>query len=111
MGIEGSRSAFSELATLPVSDRILALYELGIQACAEGVGDRVAAVLVELMETLDFDYGEIAEAFYRLYDFCLERTRDGDLAQVAWTLGDLRDAWREAAGARAERAARTLRAG
>lgn len=97
MGTELAGAALAELSGLSTTDRVLALYELGIQACATRRRDDAVTVLVELMGVIDLDYGEIAEAFFRLYEFCLGKVGAGDFLEVAWVLQDLRDAWHEAA--------------
>jgi hypothetical protein len=97
MSIESRAAGLAELPGLSIADRILGLYEMGIEACAARRRDDAAMVLVELMAALDLDYGEIAAAFHRLYEFCLGKVGQGDFPQVAWVLQDLHDAWREAA--------------
>lgn len=81
----------TELRVLSTSDRLLGLYELGIDGCASGSTDQVSAVLNELIGALDFEYADIAEGFHRLYTYCLEQTRDGAFDRVAFILQDLRD--------------------
>jgi hypothetical protein len=79
-----------ELRELPTEDRLLRLYELGIEAAAARDTTEVSAVLTELIGALDFGYADIADAFIRLYAYCLERCEAGDLDHVAFVLADLR---------------------
>lgn len=81
----------TELRVLSTSDRLLGLYELGIDGCAAKHVDQVTAVLQELIGALDFEYADIAEGFHRLYTYCLEQTREGAFDRVAFILQDLRD--------------------
>ena len=81
----------TELRVLSTSDRLLGLYELGIDGCAAKHVDQVTAVLNELIGALDFEYADIAEGFHRLYTYCLEQTREGAVDRVAFILQDLRD--------------------
>jgi hypothetical protein len=83
-------TAIGNIRALPIEERLLALYELGIEASAARSAGRVTAVLNELITTLDFGYTDIAEGFYRLYTYCLERSDAGDFDQVGFVLGDLR---------------------
>jgi hypothetical protein len=85
------QSAIATFRSLDTSERLLALYGLGIEGCARRNPEQVTAVVEELMGTLDFAYAEIAEGFQRVYQYCLERARDGDFDQVAFVLQDLHD--------------------
>jgi hypothetical protein len=89
-------SAIHALRRLGLSERLLALYSYGIEGCAEQDEAQVSAVLTELIGTLNFDYGETATGFHRLYTFCLARVREGEFDQVAFILGDLHDTWAQA---------------
>jgi len=81
----------TELRVLSTSDRLLGLYELGIDGCAAKNVDQVSAVLQELIGALDFEYADIAEGFHRLYTYCQEQSREGAFDRVAFILQDLRD--------------------
>lgn len=83
--------AIAALRSLDTSERLLGLYDLGIEGCAQRRPEQVTAVIEELVGTLDFAYAEIAEGFQRVYEYCLERARDGGFDQVAFVLQDLRD--------------------
>lgn len=89
-------SPICALRDLSTSERLLGLYAYGIEACTERNRAQVTAALEELISVLDFSYGEIAEGFYRLYAYCLRKTREGQFDQVAWILGDLHDTWAKA---------------
>jgi hypothetical protein len=84
------------LQGLSPSERLLGLYAYAIQGCARGSREEVTAALDELTRTLNPDYGEITQAFERLYAFCLAKVADGELDQVAWILGDLHETWSRA---------------
>jgi hypothetical protein len=75
------------------SDRILALYDRALDGCLERNGSQVSDALVGLIGSLDFNANGTAEHFYRLYDFCLWRSRDRQFDKVMWILSDLRDTW------------------
>jgi hypothetical protein len=80
----------AELRVLPAQDRLLGLYGLGIDGCERNEGEQVQAVLDELIASLDFSYGDIAEAFQQLYAYCLAQCGHGALESVAFVLADLR---------------------
>jgi flagellar protein FliS len=79
------------LRALSATDRLLGLYELGLEGCDRKDPRQVATILIELMGTLDFEYAEIAEGFQRLYDYCLRQSREGEFTSVSFVLRDLRD--------------------
>jgi len=81
----------TQLRTLAPSDRLLGLYDLALVGCEDRELDHVAAVLRELIDALDFQYGEIAESFQRLYEFCSEQANVGAFERVAFVVRDLRD--------------------
>jgi hypothetical protein len=81
------------LRSLSLSERLLALYGYGIEGCAQRNEEQVIAALEELMSSLNFDYGEIAEGFQRLYAFCIAKAREQRFEQVAWILRELHDIW------------------
>jgi len=86
-------SRIAGLRGLSSGERLLGLYEHGVVGCTQRNPEQVIAALEELISLLDFDYGDIAEGFYRLYAFCLREIRDGRFDQPAWILRDLRDTW------------------
>jgi len=89
-------SAIGALRTLNSGERLLGLYDYGLDGCTRQNREQVTAVLEELIGLLDFGYGEVAEGFYRLYVFCLRQAREGKFDQPAWILRDLRDTWAQA---------------
>ncbi len=91
-----AESPICALRNLSTSERLLGLYAYGIEGCTQQNRAQVTAALEELISILDFSYGEIAEGFYRLYVFCLRKTRERQFDQVAWILRDLHDTWAQA---------------
>jgi hypothetical protein len=81
----------SELRLLGTSDRLLGLYELGLEGCANNDPRQVALVVGELITSLDYEYADIADGFRRVYEYCLQQAGDGELESVAFIFQDLRD--------------------
>ena len=81
----------AELRHLGTSDRLLGLYELGIDGCANTDATQVSKVLHELIASLDYEYADIADGFRRVYEYCLQQAADTQLDGVAFILQDLRD--------------------
>jgi hypothetical protein len=81
----------TELRQLGTSDRLLGLYELGLEGCANHDPNQVTLVVMELMSSLDYEYADIADGFRRVYEYCLQQASEGQLESVAFILQDLRD--------------------
>lgn len=81
----------AELRAVGTGDRLLGLYELGIEGCAQHRAEQVKAVVEELIGTLDFEYADIAEGFHRIYTYCMQQAGAGEFDRVAFVLEDLRD--------------------
>jgi flagellar protein FliS len=81
----------SELRQLSTSDRLLGLYELGLEGCANHDPNQVTLVVMELMASLDYEYADIADGFRRVYEYCLQQAAEGQLESVAFIFQDLRD--------------------
>jgi flagellar protein FliS len=81
----------TELRQLGTSDRLLGLYELGLEGCANHDANQVTAVVMELISSLDYEYADIADGFRRVYEYCLQQAAEGQLESVAFILQDLRD--------------------
>jgi hypothetical protein len=81
----------AELRLLGTSDRLLGLYELGLDGCANGDANQATTILHELIASLDYEYADIADGFRRVYEYCLQSAAEGHLESVAFILQDLRD--------------------
>jgi hypothetical protein len=106
----GLDQVIAELRLLGTSDRLLGLYELGIDGCANRQASQVTTVVHELLESLDYEYADIADGFRRVYEYCLHQAGEEQLDGVAFILQDLRDtlmrAVTDSAGSDAESAER-----
>jgi len=81
----------TEMRLLGTSDRLLGLYELGLEGCATHDPRQVTLVVQELITSLDYEYADIADGFRRVYEYCLQQAADAQLESVAFILQDLRD--------------------
>jgi hypothetical protein len=81
----------TELRHLGTSDRLLGLYELGLEGCANHDPNQVTVVVMELISSLDYEYADIADGFRRVYEYCLQQAAESQLESVAFILQDLRD--------------------
>ena len=81
----------AELRLLGPSERLLALYELGLDGCVDHDAARVTMIVRELIASLDDDYVDVADGFRRVYEYCLQQAAEGQLDGVTFILQDLRD--------------------
>ena len=81
----------AELRLLGTSERLLGLYELGLDGCAERDAAPITTVVGELITSLDYEYADIAEGFRRVYDYCGQQAAEGQFESVAFIFQDLRD--------------------
>jgi hypothetical protein len=96
MDAGSTEAAIDALRDLSPSERLLGLYRYGLDGCANRNREQVIAALEELVDTLNFDQGEIAEGFHRLYSVCLDKSRQGRLDEAAWILRELHGLWLDA---------------
>ena len=76
---------------------IIKLYDVAIASCFRGDRVRLRKALVELISALDMEEGgEFVGRLYRLYEFCMDQSVNGDLDEIRELLTDLRDAWKQA---------------
>jgi hypothetical protein len=81
----------TELRGFGAVDRLFGLYELGIGGCDEQDREQVLTVLDELVAAIDPRYGEIADGFRHVYEYCRTQTLDGNFMRPAFLLEMLRD--------------------
>jgi hypothetical protein len=85
------QEVIEQLRLLGTTDRLLGLYELGIEGCAVGQPTHVSTVVRELIGSLDYSYTDIAEGFRRVYEYCLDEVTQERLDTVGFIFKDLRD--------------------
>jgi hypothetical protein len=82
-----------------VSDRVRALYDQVITACAGHDAVLAGRALLDLIALLDYEgAGTTAQGFHRLYEYCLRQVEKREFERVAWILGGLHAAWGEPLG-------------
>ena len=98
---ESAAVNYQRQAVLSMSpgELVVKAYDIGIQACRQGDGDRACRVLIELISALRFDQQELATGLFRLYQYALGKVKAKDFESACEVLLPLRDAWHEAAAA------------
>ena len=87
-----------EIMTLNPVQLLIKAYDAGIAACNRREESKASAVLVELIDSLNFDYAEIADSLFRLYDFCMREIKRGNFDVTLKVLKELRETWVQVQG-------------
>ena len=82
-----------EIMTLNPVQLLIKAYDAGITACNRRDESKASAVLVELIDSLNFDYAEIANSLFRLYDYCMREIKRGNFDVTLKVLKELRETW------------------
>lgn len=85
-----------EIMTLNPLQLLIKAYDAGITACNRKDEDKASAVLTELIDSLNFDYAEIANALFRLYEYCMREVKRGNFDVTLKILKELRETWVQA---------------
>lgn len=72
---------------------VVMTYDVAIRACEQRNLARAAQAVTLLRDSLNFDFPEVSNGLFRLYQWCLENIRSGEFAEALKTLRDLREAW------------------
>lgn len=82
-----------EIMTMNPVQLLIKAYDAGIAACNRKDEPKTSAVLVELIDALNFDYAEIANSLFRLYEYCMREVKRGNFDVTLKILKELRDTW------------------
>jgi flagellar secretion chaperone FliS len=82
-----------EIMTLNPVQLLIKAYDAGITACNRRDESKASTVLVELIDSLNFDYAEIANSLFRLYDYCMREVKRGNFDVTLKILKELRETW------------------
>ncbi len=87
-----------EIMTLNPVQLLIKAYDAGITACNRRDESKASTVLVELIDSLNFDYAEIANSLFRLYDYCMREIKRGNFDVTLKVLKELRETWLQVQG-------------
>ncbi len=89
------KSAFlkEEVMGLSKEELIIKLYDIGIAGCMGKDRDKVSKVFAGLIDSLNFDYGEIPARLFRLYQYAMGEARKGNFGEALNVLQELRETW------------------
>jgi hypothetical protein len=97
-GAPGQPPAYLEQEVLGWSPEkiILKTYDLFLLSARRGDEQRMRRVLAELINALNFDYGELPQRLLRLYEYCQRCVSMRRYDDAAAIIAGLRQAWAEA---------------
>ncbi|MDW8075215.1 MAG: flagellar export chaperone FliS [Bacteroidota bacterium] len=75
---------------------ILKTYDLFLTSARRGDEQRMRRILAELINALNFDYGELPQRLLRLYEYCQRCVAMRRYEDAAMVIAGLRQAWAEA---------------
>jgi len=87
-----------EIMTLNPVQLLIKAYDAGISACNRKDESKASTVLIELIDSLNFDYAEIANSLFRLYDYCMREIKRGNFDVTLKVLKELRETWLQVQG-------------
>lgn len=82
-----------EIMTLNPVQLLIKAYDAGIAACNRKDEAKSCTVLAELIDSLNFDYAEIANSLFRLYEYCMREVKRGNFESTLKILKELRETW------------------
>ena len=86
----------NEILTSSPEKLVLFLYGQAILGCKQKVEQKTSYALAILIDSLNFDYNEMATGLFRLYDYTLKMVKQNKFDQALPILTELRQTWQEA---------------
>lgn len=83
----------NEILTATPERLIIFLYDQAIKGCKLEDADLVSKALIELIDSLNFKYADMASRLFRLYEFSLEMVRKREFQLPLKVLSELRETW------------------
>lgn len=83
----------NDIMTASPERLIIFLYDQAIKGCKLEDKELVAKALVELVDSLNFKYADMATRLFRLYEFSLEMVRREQYPPALKVLSELRETW------------------
>ncbi len=95
--IVANRYQQDQVNTMSPIQLLVKVYDIAIEGCRRQDRDRASKAIVELISALNFEYEEMANRFYGIYEFCMREVKAGNYETARELLQDLRNGWIEAA--------------
>jgi len=75
---------------------VLFLYDQAIAGCKSDDERKASRAIAQLIDSLDFNYPEIATGLFRLYEYSIRMIREKNFHKALPILVELRSTWAEA---------------
>ena len=85
-----------EIMTLNPLQLLIKAYDAGIAACNRKDEPKASTVLSELIDSLNFDFAELSNSLFRLYEYCMREVKRGNFDVTLKILKELRETWVQA---------------
>jgi flagellar protein FliS len=90
------RYKMQEIVAATPEQLVLHIHDFAIQSCVQRDMDGVSKALVELIDTLNFDYQEISAGLFRLYVYMMYKVKAGNFEVPLDLFKKLRETWHQA---------------
>ena len=85
-----------EIISLNPVQLLIKTYDAVIDACSRKDAAKSCEILIGLIDSLNFDYPEIANSLLRLYEYCIDEVKSGHFDISLRILKELREPWVQA---------------
>ncbi len=86
----------NEVFTSSPEKLVLLLYDQTILGCKKQDEERASLALSELINSLNFNYAEVATGLFKLYDYLMRIIKQSEFTQALYILTELRQTWSSA---------------
>ena len=86
----------NEVFTSSPEKLVLLLYDQAILGCKKQDEERASLALSELINSLNFNYAEVATGLFKLYDYLLRNVKQSEFNHALDILTELRQTWSSA---------------
>ncbi len=86
----------NHILSMSPTQLILKVYDIAIVSIKKRDAIRANRAIQELINSLDFEYGDIPKGLYRLYQFCQHSLRQKNFEDSLPILEELRETWAKA---------------
>jgi flagellar secretion chaperone FliS len=83
----------NDILTATPERLVVFLYDQAIKGCKLSDSELATKALIELIDSLNFNYADMASRLFRLYEFCLESVRKKQFDHPTKILSELRETW------------------
>ena len=83
----------NQIMSLNSLQLLIKVYDFVILNCKKGNIEKASEGIVELISALDFNHQEISVRLFRLYQYCLDKIKQGEFEESVKILEGLRESW------------------